>query len=80
MKKYREVAYRYEGMGLKITKFHQIRHWYFYITMYGVPTNFDSSFCESHHIYLTKRTGRRTQKRQDELAQQISQRLYEDKL
>jgi Cobalamin biosynthesis protein CobT (nicotinate-mononucleotide:5, 6-dimethylbenzimidazole phosphoribosyltransferase) len=80
MKKYREVAYRYEGMGLKITKFHQIRHWYFYITMYGVPTNFDSSFCESHHIYLTKRTGRRTQKRQDELAQQTSQHLYEDKL
>jgi hypothetical protein len=77
MKKYREVAYRFEGMGLKITKFHQLRHWYFYIAMYGVPTNFDSSFCESHHIHLTKRTGRRTQRRQDELARQTSQRVYE---
>jgi hypothetical protein len=80
MKRYREIAYRHEGMGLKLTKFHQLRHWYFYISMYGVPTNFDSSFCESHHIYLTKRTGRRTQKRQDELAQQTAQRLYEGTL
>lgn len=80
MKEYRRIAYRYEGMGLKITKFHQIRHWYFYIAMYGVPTNFDSSFCESHHINLTKRTGRRTQKRQDELARQTSQRVYEGTL
>jgi hypothetical protein len=80
MKEYREVAYRYEGMGLKLTKFHQMRHWYFYISMYGVPTNFDSSFCESHHIHHTKKTGRRTQKRQDELAQQTAQRVYEGSL
>jgi hypothetical protein len=80
MKQYREVAYRFEGMGLKLTKFHQLRHWYFYISMYGVPTNFDSSFCESHHIYHTKRTGRRTQKRQDELARQTAQRVYEGSL
>ena len=77
MKKYREIAYRYEGMGLKLTKIHQLRHCYFYISMYGVPTNFDSSFCESHHTYHTKRTGRRTQKRQDELAQQTAERVYE---
>jgi hypothetical protein len=76
MRQYRDVAYRFEGMGLKLTKFHQLRHWYFYISMYCVPMNFDSSFCESHHIYLTKRTGRRTQKRQDDLARQTAQRLY----
>jgi len=52
---YYNVAYRYDGMGLKLTKFHQLRHWYFYIAMYGVPNTFDSAFCESHHIYLTKK-------------------------
>lgn len=77
MIRYKDVAYRYEGMGLKLTKFHQLRHWYFYIAMYGVPTNFDSSFCESHHINLSKKTGRRTQKRQDELASQTAKRVYE---
>lgn len=80
MEKYKEVAYRFEGMGLKLTKYHQIRHWYFYISMYGVPSNFDSSFCESHHIYLSKRTGRRTQKRQDDLARQTAERVYESNL
>ena len=77
MTQYKDVAYRYEGMGLKLTKFHQLRHWYFYITMYGVPTNFDSSFCESHHIHHTKRTGKRTQKRQDDLAKQTALRVHE---
>jgi len=48
--------------------------------MYGVPLNFDSLLCESHHIYLTKRNGRRTQKRQDELAHQTDLRLYESRL
>jgi len=77
---YKEVAYRFEGMGLKLTKFHQLRHWYFYISMYGVPSNFDSSFCESHHIHHTKKTGRRTQRRQDELASQTARRVYEGNL
>jgi hypothetical protein len=80
MQVYKDVAYRFEGMGLKLTKFHQLRHWYFYISMYGVPTNFDSSFCETHHIEHTKKTGRRTQKRQDELASQTAQRVYEANL
>ena len=72
MKQYRDVAYRYEQMGLKLTKFHQLQHWYFYISMYGMPSNFDSLFCESHHIHHTKRTGKRTQKRQDEFANQTA--------
>jgi hypothetical protein len=80
MEQYKEVAYRFEGMGLKLTKFHQIRHWYFYVSMYGVPSNFDSSFCESHHIYLSKKAGRRTQKRQDDLARQTAERVYEANL
>jgi hypothetical protein len=48
--------------------------------MYGVPSNFDSAFCESHHIHHTKKTGRRTQKRQDELASQTALRVYESNL
>jgi hypothetical protein len=80
MQLYRLTAHRFDGMGLKLTKFHQIRHWFFYITMYGVPTNFDSSFCESHHIHHTKKKGRRTQKRQDQLASQTAQRVYESSL
>ena len=80
MIQYADVAKRWDGMGLKLTKFHQLRHWYFYISMYGVPLNFDSSFCESHHIQLMKRTGRRTQKRQDTLAFQTSMRVYEKNL
>ena len=80
MEHYKDIAYRFEGLGLKLTKFHQLRHWYFYISMYGVPCNFDSSFCESHHIYLTKRTGRRTQKWQDDLAMQTAMRVYEANL
>ena len=80
MTQYREVAYRFDGMGLKLTKFHQLRHWYFYITMYGVPKTFDSAFCESNHITLTKKTGRRTQKRQDTLASQTAVRVYESSM
>jgi hypothetical protein len=80
MQLYRLTAHRFDGMGLKLTKFHQIRHWFFYITMYGVPTNFDSSFCESHHIHHTKKNGRRTQKRQDQLALQTARRVYESSL
>jgi hypothetical protein len=77
---YAEVAKQWDGMGLKLTKFHQLQHWYFYIAMYGVPQNYDSSFCESHHIQLTKKTGRRTQRRQDTLAFQTSMRVYENNL
>lgn len=80
MMMYAKVAKRWDGMGLKLTKFHQLRHWYFYITMYGVPLNFDSSFCESHHLHLTKKTGRRTQKHQDTLAFQTATRVYEKNL
>jgi hypothetical protein len=80
MTQYHDVAYRFDGMGLKLTKFHQLRHWYFYITMYGVPKTFDSAFCESNHITLTKKTGRRTQKRQDSLASQTAVRVYESSM
>jgi hypothetical protein len=80
MSLYAQVAKRWDGMGLKLTKFHQLRHWYFYIAMYGVPLNFDSSFCESHHLHLTKKTGRRTQKHQDTLAFQTATRVYEKNL
>lgn len=72
MLQYIKIAKRHTGMGLKITKFHQLRHWFFYISMYGVPRNYDSSFCESHHSYHTKRTGRRTQKRQESMLYQTA--------
>ena len=77
MDTYKTYAPRYEGMGLKLYKFHAIKKWYFYICLFGSPLNSDSSRLESGHIENLKMCGRRTQQRMDSINWQTSWRYYE---
>lgn len=77
MDAYKTYAPRYEGMGLKIYKFHAIKKWFFYISLFGSPLNSDSSRLESGHIENLKMMGRRTQQRMDSINWQTSWRYYE---
>jgi len=77
MEMYKSVAPRFEGMGLKLYKFHILKKWYFYISLYGSPNNGDSSRCETGHIYNLKKCGRKTQQRADTINYQTGIRYYE---
>ena len=54
MKQFQDVAYRYEGMGLKLTKFHQLHHWYFYISMYGEKSNLGEKRRQTNGLHSKK--------------------------
>lgn len=77
METYRQHAPRFEGMGLKLYKFHILKKWNFYICLYGSPLNIDSSMCEHGHIENLKQVGRLTQQRAGTLCEQTAQRYYE---
>ena len=77
METYRQHAPRFEGMGLKLYKFHILKKWQFYICLYGSPLNIDSSMCEHGHIENLKQVGRLTQQRAGTLCEQTAQRYYE---
>ena len=77
METYKAVAPRFEGMGLKLYKFHILKKWSFYISLYGSPNNGDSSRNETGHIDNLKKCGRLTQQRADSINYQTGTRYYE---
>ena len=65
-----------KGMDLcKFPKFHYLLHVMDQIERYGSTLNFDGSRSESHHKYLTKQPGERTQGRMDVFDEQTSTNL-----
>jgi hypothetical protein len=77
MDMYKDVAKRNTGMGLKLTKFHQLGHWWFYITQFGCVPNFDGGCHESNAKVNTKNCARVTQLRASSLNYQTGVRHYE---
>ena len=72
----RNVAKRYEGMGLKIMKFHALVHLVEDMLLYGVPSEFDTGSNESHHK-ASKYAAKLTQRNEATFVLQAAQRLTE---
>ena len=77
METYKVIAQRHSGMGLKLTKFHQLSHWWFYITQFGSIRNVDGGCHESNAKVNTKSCARVTQLRAKSLNYQTGVRHYE---
>ena len=72
----KNVANRTKGMGLKIMKFHAILHLVEDILLYGVPSEFDTGFNESHHK-TTKVAAKLTQRKEATFNHQTAKRMTE---
>ena len=72
----RKVANRKEGMGLKLVKFHGIKHMHEAILNNGVPLEYDTGCNESHHID-TKKASQLTQKDLAKVEEQTAERMLE---
>ena len=70
------VAYRAEGMGLKLTKFHAILHIVDDILNFGVPMEVDTGSNEAGHK-PAKTAAKLTQKKKDKFEIQTATRLEE---
>jgi len=77
METYKRHAPRFEGMCLKLYKFHILKKWHFYICLYGSPLNIDSSMCEHGHFENLKQVGRNTQQRAATICEQTALQYYE---
>jgi len=77
MESYKTVVNRSEGNGLKLPKFHQLKHLPRYILKFGAPNNFNTSRCESHHIHLSKRPASTAQKRDECFETQVGKRIVD---
>ena len=80
MKLYKHTVKRTDGVGLKLTKFHQILHHVKTISEHGSMLNVDSGRPESTHKYFAKDVAKKTQRRNASLAQQSAIRLSESQL
>jgi hypothetical protein len=78
MSEFKATLNRTDGNGLKIPKFHQLKHLPWYIMKFGSPYNFSTSRCESHHIDLSKRPAATAQKRDDCFEQQVGKRIVDN--
>ncbi len=78
MVQYRDTIQRTTGNGLKIPKFHQLKHLPRYILKFGSPNNFNTSRCEAHHIALSKRPAKTAQKRDDGFEEQVGKRIVDN--
>jgi hypothetical protein len=72
----KNVAQRKEGMGLKLMKFHAIIHMVQDMLLFGVPYEFDTGACESHHK-PTKAAAKMTQRKESTFNYQCAQRMTE---
>jgi hypothetical protein len=77
MHTYKTTVDRTDGHGLKIPKFHQLKHLPRYILKFGVPNNFSTARCESHHITLSKRPAKTAQKRDESFEKQVGERIID---
>ena len=72
----RNVARRYEGMGLKIMKFHAIKHLVDDMLLFGTPSETDTGSNESHHK-PSKYAARLTQRKEATFNFQTAERMTE---
>ena len=72
----RNVARRYKGMGLKIMKFHAIKHMVEDMLLYGTPSEFDTGSNESHHK-SSKYAAKLTQRKEATFNFQTAMRMTE---
>ena len=72
----RNVARRSEGMGLKIMKFHAIKHMVQDMLLYGTPSEMDTGSNESHHK-PSKYAAKLTQRKEATFNLQTAQRMTE---
>ena len=72
----RNVARRYKGMGLKIMKFHAIKHMVEDMLLYGTPSEFDTGSNESHHK-SSKYAAKLTQRKESTFNFQTAMRMTE---
>lgn len=75
----KKVAERTKGMGLNIMKFHGIVHLMDDIQVNGVPLEFDTAACESHHK-ASKYAAQLTQRNEPTFQIQVAKRLWEFKV
>jgi hypothetical protein len=68
---------RSQGMGWKLTKFHQLLHFPHNISRHGSALNFDGGRPEYYGKYFCKDHTTRTQRRQISLGKQTAQRYFE---
>jgi hypothetical protein len=71
---------RSQGMGWKLTKFHQLLHFPHNIRRHGSALNFDGGRPEYYGKVFCKDHATRTQRRQISLAKQTAQRYFENSL
>ena len=64
--------------GLRISKFHALLHFPFYILRYGSPYNFFGGFGESMMKVHLKEVAKNTSRRQDHLDKDVMHRHHED--
>ena len=64
--------------GLRISKFHALLHFPFYILRYGSPYNFFGGFGESMMKVHLKQVAKNTSRRQDNLDKDVMHRHHED--
>jgi hypothetical protein len=68
---------RTQGMGWKLTKFHQLLHFPYNISRHGSALNFDGGRPEYYGKYFCKDHTTRTQRRQISLGKQTASRYFE---
>lgn len=72
MKSFKQNANRIDGKGLKLMKYHQLLHLWFYIRMFGSLHNVNTARNESHHK-KKKKLASRTQRRMSLLDYQTAE-------
>jgi hypothetical protein len=78
METIKTVINRQTGMGMKIIKFHLLRHYGEDILRYGSMRNFDSSIGERNHCTEVKDPAKHTQRRKSNFELQTANRYCEN--
>ncbi len=73
----KETINRTEGCGMKIIKFHLMKHFAEDVLRYGSMRNYDSAIGERHHVTEVKDPAKHTQRRKNKFEEQTAQRHYE---
>ena len=76
LKEYKKCVPRETGNNYQIVKFHQHKHWYRVIPMFGSLKNIDGGIPESHQKEFAKYVSRHTQKRNSLLDIQTADQVY----
>ena len=78
MNNIKQTINRTEGCGMKIIKFHLMKHFADDVFRYGSMKNYDSAIGERHHCTEVKDPARHTQRRKSKFEEQTAQRYFEN--